>query len=788
MPDSPDNKPHAATDNRQQSLADLTGMRGLAQEPTVLEGIVEDIIFRNESNGYSVVTMSGPEERIAVGILPYLSPGESVRMYGIWTDHPDYGRQYQVDRYELVAPHTREAILDYLCSGLIKGIGERTAQRLVKQFGDETLEILRVHPEKVAMLKGIGAAKAAKIAEQLQEKKDFQDLVLLLRPLGIGTGKILRIYQQYGREAMQLISENPFRLADEIYGIGFLTADKLARDLGLDPQSPGRVACALRYVLSQAISGGHTYLPIDQLLTGASQLLDLPLTDRHPALAGLEADSQIVLLGRQFGDPEDRRAALGILVTVEKLAAERLVSLLKTAPSRFPELAIPTYAAEIIRGSCASQQMELAPEQESALLEALRQPVLIMTGGPGTGKTTIIKLLCDCLESRGGRVLLAAPTGRAARRMTEATGVEAKTLHRLLEIQFSPDDSRQGYSRRPVSVAKLDCDLLIVDEASMIDVFLFKILIDSVSPGTRLVLVGDADQLPSVGPGYVLKDLIDSQRIPVARLTRIFRQSSQSLIIRNAHRIHDGLWPELDQSRDSHFLFVAKEKAEEVAAATLRLCSEILPLQYNCDPLRDVQVLTPSHKGPAGTVMLNRQLQDALRLRTGSLVAGKPQPVEDETIEAHGCRFGVGDKVMQNRNNYDLSWRLQADPETTGSGVFNGETGTVSYVDAESGCLEALFDDDRLITYDRQNLEDLELAYAITIHKSQGSEYPVVVLAIPAGAPRLLTRNLLYTAVTRARQKLLLVTSRRTLAAMLANNQAYTRYTLLKDWLQLQGT
>jgi exodeoxyribonuclease V alpha subunit len=785
MPEYPDNKIPSRENPRQRSLAEIAGIDGLHSDLPVLEGVIEDIIFRNEDNGYTVASLSGTEERIAVGILPYLSPGESVRLHGRWNEHPDYGRQFQVDRYELVAPQTREAILDYLRSGLIKGVGDRTAQRLVKQFGDKTLEVLRDHPETVGLLKGIGAIKAERIAEQLREKQDFQDLVLLLRPLGIGTGKILRIYRQYGSDAVHLISENPFRLADEVYGIGFLTADKLARDLGLDPQSPVRVVCALRYVLTQAISGGHTYLPLERLLAGVSQLLGQLIGENHPALASLENDRQVILLGRQFGDPSDRRAVLGSLAYTEKMAAERLKLLLITRAERFADLARPDIAAQAVRESCIRQQMALAPEQEDALLAVLRQPVLIMTGGPGTGKTTIIRLLCDCFESRGGRVLLAAPTGRAARRMTEATGVEAKTLHRLLEIQYSPDDARQEFSRRAESAVQLDCDLLIVDETSMVDVFLFKALLDAVQPGTRLVLVGDADQLPSVGPGYVLKDLIDSGNVPVARLTHIFRQSSESLIVRNAHRIHDGQWPELDQSRDSHFLFIAKDSAEDVATATVRLCSEILPGQYNCDPLRDVQVLTPAHKGPAGTVALNRQLQDVLRRKAaGSAAEGAADASADE-IEAHGCRFGRGDKVMQNRNNYELTWQLQDEPQSTGSGVFNGETGTVRAVDSENGSLEALFDDDRLISYDRLNLEDLELAYAITIHKSQGSEYPVVVLAIPPGAPQLLTRNLLYTAVTRARKKLLLISSRRTLAAMLANNQAYTRYTLLKDWLAI---
>jgi exodeoxyribonuclease V alpha subunit len=760
-------------------MPDLADPRQISFDPsqsrrssTSVEGVVETIIFRNKTNGYSVIALSGDSDVVAVGILPYLSEGESVRLFGGWAEHPDYGFQFQVEHYEVVAPNSSESILQYLKSGIIKGIGEKTAEKLVGEFGDETLNILRDHPERVKKIKGIGAKKARRISEQILEKQEYQGLVLYLSPLGIGLGKILRIYRQFGAQALSLVLENPYRLADEIYGIGFSTADALAQKMGLDPKSPHRVVSALKYLLHQAAAQGHTCLPLGQLLAGASKLLQDTITADHPAVAVLLEDPQVKRV--EDADAPSPIIALSSLYHSEKAAAERLRVLIESAPSRFGDLMRTAEADQLIQRNARDIGMTLAPEQQKALLSALQNQVLVLTGGPGTGKTTITRLLCSCLNSLGGKVLLAAPTGRAARRMTEATGVQARTLHRLLEIQYVPDENRMDYQAGLKPKAMLSCDLLIVDEASMIDAVLFRSLLDAIVPGTRLVLIGDADQLPSVGPGYVLKDLIDSGRIPTVRLTQVFRQSNQSLIIRNAHRIHAGHLPELDQTFDSQFLWIVKESAEAVAQAVVKLYREILPEKYGLDPLRDVQVLTPSRKGAAGTGQLNQQLQQAMQQASSD---------QDSGIHAHGSRFLPGDKVMQIRNSYDMSWIIQSDPAKTGSGVFNGETGTILSVEPEENTLEALFDDDRLILYDQATLEDLDLAYAITIHKSQGSEYPVVILAVPPGAPQLLTRNLLYTAVTRAWQKLLLVASRRTIAGMVANDRAYTRHTLLKGFL-----
>lgn len=737
-----------------------------------------EIVFRNEENGYTVCTLADADNTTVVGQLPYLHPGESVRLTGSWTMHPDYGRQFKVRSYEPITPRSSVAILHYLSSGLIRGIGAKTAEKLVRRFGDQTLEILLRQPDKAAQIKGISPDKALEFSRQLQDRQVYQELMLLLGPHGIGLGIVLRIYRQYGNEAIYVIRENPYRLADEVYGIGFLTADRLALDLGLDPSSPARLAGALRHTLVQALNQGHTCLPVAAWLQTAGSLVEQVIARDHPAVRQLIAESSVLLSGKEFGCEHDDLVSLPQLYNSEKKAAEKLISLLAAKPQCHDDLCDATIAKAAVREACEGLSIRLAPEQEAALLLALQEPVTILTGGPGTGKTTIIRLLCDCFTRRSGRVLLAAPTGRAARRMSETSGYEAKTLHRLLEISFQPDQDRNLGDNHADKSVQLACDLLIVDEASMIDCFLMRTLLDAVLPGTRLVLVGDADQLPSVGPGQVLRDLIASNLVPVARLKKIYRQSAQSLIIQNAHRINNGQWPLKDQSFNSQFLLVPKEDMADMAEAVVRLCGEILPGQYRADPLREVQVLTPTRKGLAGSVALNQVLQ--ARLRPDS------QNSQDKDILAHGCRFGKGDKVMQIRNNYEIDWTMPEADAISGRGVFNGETGTVIDIDKENLSLEVLFDDDRRAVYDRANLEDLDLAYAMTIHKSQGSEYPIVVLVLPSGAPQLLTRNLLYTAVTRAREKLILITSRRILGNVLGNNQALNRHTQLGRWLMCQ--
>lgn len=762
----------ASTEKQNHHPAGRSESKQFGQESS-LEGIVAGLVFRNDENGYTVMTLDDAEGPTVVGILPFLSPGEHVRLFGQWKDHPDYGRQFSAVHYELLPPKTSDAIEHYLASGLIKGIGEALARRLVRTFGEKTLEILRDHPDQAVQVKGISSNKAAEIADQLKTKQEYQDLALLLSPLGIGPGMLLRIVRQYGSNAVRQVSENPYRLADEVIGIGFLTADRLAMRLGLDPASTARISGAFHYVLVQAAADGHTYLPKQLLVQQVSDLLRDTMKNPDRYLDGLENQNRITRCDASSGREEDQRIALASLFETEQRAAEKVKDLLKGRPKTLGVFQSEQSTHRMIAELSEKNGLVLAHEQKQALLKAARESVMILTGGPGTGKTTLLRLLCDCFEARGGKIHLAAPTGRAARRLSETTGRPAQTLHRLLELQFKPETGDAAITFHAHSDKKLKGDLVIVDESSMIDIFLFRSLVEAIVPGTRLLLVGDADQLPSVGPGDVLHDLIESEIVPTVRLNHIFRQSAESLIIINAHRIHDGLWPKLNQSKDSPFLLIPKESAEAVAQAVIRLVQVILPNEYGLDSLRDVFILTPTRKGPAGTHALNEKLQEIFfppeRKRVG--------------IKAHGHFFGVGDKVMQTRNNYELTGLTEGTQSTRSVGVFNGETGTIVSVDMKEDTLHVLFDDERTVLYDRASLEDLDLAYAMTVHKSQGSEYPVVILAIAPGAPQLLTRNLLYTAVTRAREKLLLVASRYVIEQMLKNKKDQRRYTFLKDCL-----
>ena len=722
--------------------------------PEQLEAVMEDTVFRNEENGYSVMQMrAGRESVTVVGTLPALAAGEQVLLSGAWVEHPQYGRQWKATACEIRKPTTLLGIERYLGSGLIRGVGPATAKLIVQEFGRRTLDVMSEHPERLTEVPGIGKKRAAQLAEAFREQYAAREAMVFLQSYGVSPALAVRITKAYGADAQRKIRENPYRLMDDVEGVGFLTADRIALALGVPPDSEYRLQAGLKYVLQEAAaSAGHTYLPRETLLAQAAKALRA----QGEALAhGLDA----LLFARELvavsADGEDA-VMLGAYYHAEREIARylRLLSAAKTAPAQ-PEKQIADFERQ--------NGIAFSPNQRRAVSEAVRQGLLVITGGPGTGKTTIINCILSLL---GRNVLLAAPTGRAAKRMSEATGHEAKTLHRLLE--FSGDEGRfQRDENNP-----LDCACVIVDEMSMVDVFLMRSLLRALKPGTKLILVGDADQLPSVGAGNVLGDILKSGVIPSVRLSDIFRQAAESLIVLNAHRINHGEAPILNR-RDSDFFFERQPLAEDAAAAIVGLCARRLPAFLRTDfPARDIQVLSPTKKSGAGVYQLNALLQQALN---------PPAPAKPEL--AYGdMTFRLGDKVMHVRNNYQLAWVNDSGAE--GEGVFNGDVGFVSRVDEQDKTVTVRYDDERSVEYDYQQLEELELAYCLSVHKSQGSEFPCVVMPVVGGPPRLLTRNLFYTALTRARRLVVLVGREENIAQMVQNNLILRRYTTLRQRLE----
>jgi len=778
-----------------------------------LEALCENVVFRNEENGYTVAVFSKkyvpqgePSDKVndrgasgasahsdanrnhdiiseftsftAVGNMPFLEPGDYAGLSGKWVIHNSYGPQLQVEHYAQVTPHTSEDIFDYLSAGSVKGIGEKTAARIVAAFGEDTIRIMREEPEKLARLRGITLQKAKQIAEQMVEKGDFQELSLLLTPFGIGMGRILSIYKRFGTSSQFVVKNNPFRLADEVTGIGFHTADSLAAHFGCDPMSPYRIGSALMYIMTQAENDGHTYLLLASLLSRTKDLLasDSSLSVNSEGyqqmistrrLIAYRMDSQKEFALADAADSsENIRVALPRMLEAEIASAKIVAQKIKNGT------AIPDDEdiEQKISRSTEKMEIELAPEQKRAVLMAVNSYISIITGGPGTGKTTIIRVLTDYFKSNGKKVVLCAPTGRAAKRMSEASGIPARTIHRLLEIERGADSNGSIVFKRneenPIEGAAI-----IVDEASMLDSFLFYCLLRAIDKKTQVIFVGDSDQLPSVGAGNVLADLIRSGMIPVERLTQIFRQAAQSRIVLNAHRILSGESILFDQSLESDCMLIHMETAQQIAQTVAKLCSQVLPNVYGIDVLRDTAVLSPSRKGPAGVNALNPLLQAAV----GN--TGEPH------CAAHGFLFRLQDKVMQTRNNYELTFRNS--DGSPGTGVFNGELGFISSIDLSNDCMTVEMDDGRIVIYERTSMDDLEPAYAMTVHKSQGSEYPVVILAIAPGSPMLNNRNLLYTAITRAKKRLFIVTSKPTLDRMIQSYSQNNRMTSLCEFLRI---
>lgn len=729
-----------------------------------VNGYVEKIKFRNEENGYSILSVnSDGEEYVLVGTFPYISEGDFIEASGRSVEHPVYGDQIQVETYELKAPEDSASMERYLGSGAVKGVGTALAARIVRRFKADTFRIIEEEPERLAEVKGISEKMAMSISEQMEAKKDLRQAMMFLQEYGISMNLALKIYNEYGPRLYGIIKENPYKLADDIQGVGFKMADEIAQRVGIFTDSDFRIRSGIFYTLLQSVANGHTYLPKEELFAGASELLHVAPESMEKHLMDLQMEKKIVVKGQEIYAAQ---------YYYMELNAARMLHDLNLRGSE-PEGEIRKKLERI----CAEEQIEPDELQIQAVIEAVNSGLLIITGGPGTGKTTTINTIIRYFEQEEMEILLAAPTGRAAKRMTEATGYEARTVHRLLELTGIPDDSgsSSGMHFERNEENPLDADAIIIDETSMVDIYLMHALLRAVNPGTRLILVGDVNQLPSVGPGNVLRDLIASGCFNVVRLTRIFRQAAESDIIVNAHRINGGEQIPLGKpSRD--FLFIRRENPDAIISAMITLIREKLPGYVHADPF-EIQIMTPMRKGALGVERLNSILQEYLN----------PKSPDKAEREAGGVIYRVGDKVMQIKNNYQIEWEIRnryGIPVDGGTGVFNGDIGRIRSINTFAEHLTVEFDEGKMVDYSFRQLEELELAYAITIHKSQGSEYPAVVVPVHSGPRMLMTRNLIYTAVTRARSCVCLVGIPETFQAMVNNEMEQRRYTGLKARLK----
>lgn len=724
-------------------------------ELITLEGTVENIIYQNEDNGYTVMELMVDGDdlpRTVVGIIPQISEGETVKVMGKWDVHPTYGKQLKTEYYERNMPIGKSAILKYLSSRVIKGIGPKTAKKIVDKFGDDTLNVLENHPEYLADIEGVSYKKAIEIGKCYSDQFGMRNVMLFAGEF-FGVATALKIYKKWGSAAIDVIKKNPYSLCSEINGVGFVRADKVALSMGTEYNCPDRVDAGILYVLEfNATGNGHTFIPKDKLIEASADLLNITkeeAEESHQRLLSSGKLKRVVYSGVEV-------TYLTEYYDAESYICGKLDLLDKTMP--------PLSASEIeifIKQTENELGIQYAPMQKKAIVSAITSGVMILTGGPGTGKTTIIKAVIDILKKTGLRVALAAPTGRAAKRMSEATGQEAKTIHRMLEMEFGGENPVFHKNKDNL----LEENVIIIDESSMVDTLLLKALLEAVKPGSRLILIGDADQLPSVGAGNVLNDLIVSDRFCTIKLKEIFRQARMSRIITNAHAINSGEYPILtDKGND--FFFLPRESDKDILDTVVALCAYRLPKTYGEEIKNGIQVISPSKKGIAGTAGLNVALQNYLNPPSPS----KRQKKMQERV------FREGDKVMQTKNNYDLTWVKDG---KDGAGVFNGDIGVIVSVEPNEEKIVIDFDG-RLVDYDYSMTDELEHAYAITIHKSQGSEYPVVIIPVYKYSPRLLTRELLYTAVTRAKTMVILVGSEEVVYSMVDNNRRPKRYTGLK--------
>lgn len=728
----------------------------MPENETQIKGFVEDIIFRNAENGYSVIDVSSEGELItAVGIFSSVSVGEEITMKGSWTSHPTFGKQFKVTEAERNMPKTAADMLRYLSAGTVKGIGPATATKIVERFGEETFEVLENRPDLLSSIKGISEDKAQAICKEFKKQFAVREVMIYLEKFGMKSSECLAAYKAFGMGATDRIRENPYVLCSERVGIRFERVDEIAANFSEQRNPVYRQRAGVVYIIKHNLSNGHTCLPRAKIISPAAEFLCAGEDEIETIIDGLVEDKELVekeLEGESF-------LFLPGVYLAEKNISDRMKVMLSFPPPKGRP------ASEDIDKLEKEQNIKFEEKQRLAIMTAVKQGLLVLTGGPGTGKTTTLKGILSLYEKRKLRVLLAAPTGRAAKRMSEVTGREAKTIHRLLEVVWGEND-RQMFSRNMQN--PLECDAVIVDELSMVDVHLFWGLLDALPLGCRLVLVGDSDQLPPVGAGNVLHDIISSGLFPVVALTDVFRQAMESLIVTNAHKIVKGEYPETDKT-DNDFFFMGRDNIVTTASTVIDLYWKRLPKAYGYDSLQDIQIICPSRKGETGTVSLNRSLQKLLN----------PPSPDKEELEQGGRIFREGDKIMQIKNNYDVFWMKGRE---TGSGIFNGDIGIIETVNHNSKTMKIRFED-RLAIYEFENVKELEHAYAVTVHKSQGCEFEAVIMPVSGIPPQLCYRNLLYTAVTRAKSKIILVGSKAQIYAMVDNDKKTRRYSALRHFL-----
>lgn len=722
-----------------------------------LEGMISDIVFKNDDNGYTIAHLANSNsEVVIVGCMPTLSVGESIEVEGKWINHKTYGTQFEVNQFMPVTPSSLEGIYVYLASGMIHGIGEKMAKRIIDKFGVNTLDIIQNSPERLEEVEGIGSKKINQIVKSYEENRELRNIIIELSPYGITPNYCMKIYKKYKNKAIEVINKNPYKLAEDIRGIGFKIADDIANKIGIEKNSKDRICQGILYSLNQSLGSGHTYLPENILIQEAKKLLQVSTELIEECIMDLAYDQKVHI---------EKMSGQNLIYLIPYYLSENGVckQIIKLSQCEFKDLNIDI--EEEIRIIESEEGIKLAINQAKAVKEAIESGVVIVTGGPGTGKTTTINTIIKIFENNNQEVLLAAPTGRAAKRMSETSNKEAKTIHRLLEMGFATDSDQLEFMKNEEEPIK--ADVIIVDEVSMVDILLMYSLLRAIKEGTRVILVGDSDQLPSVGAGNVLKDMIDSKVINVVELNEIFRQARESMIVVNAHKINNGQPLHLN-SKGKDFFFIRKSTNEEILQEIVGLVNERLPKFYNVDKLKDIQILASMRKGDLGVTNLNIELQKYLN-----------QPEKFKVEESFQKRlFRVGDKVMQIKNNYTKKWESE-DSKDSGEGIYNGDIGYVYHIDKDKRTVYVLFDNTKIVSYKYDELDELDHSFCTTIHKSQGSEFPVVVIPITWAPPMLLSRNLLYTAVTRAKKLVVLVGDIKYLEYMIKNNRTNERYSNL---------